>query len=147
MNCDRNDRGKRLLRSSTPMRWGPQRAIAALALVSRLKIMMGVEHDQRTSKWPPIRFGARRCFRQRSHSECNVLLKRANPLVGLCLKNPAKENNHEENNVACERCNNWRDASRHTRKCTGCSTVGRDYQSRCTEGGSRLSGVQSRRQQ
>jgi hypothetical protein len=38
-------------------------------------------------------------------------LKRANPLVGLCLKNPAKENNHEENNVACERCNNWRDAS------------------------------------
>jgi predicted PurR-regulated permease PerM len=32
------------------------------------------------------------------------------------------ENYHEENNVACERCNYWPELSRHTRKCAGRSS-------------------------
>jgi hypothetical protein len=46
------------------------------------------------------------------------------------------ENNHEENNVACQCCNDWR-LSRRTRKRTGRSTDGRHRQGRCAEGGSR----------
>ena len=47
------------------------------------------------------------------------------------------ENSHEENNVACECRHDWDCRSRHTRKCAGRSPVGRDYQSRCEDGGGR----------
>ena len=52
------------------------------------------------------------------------------------------EDTHEENNAACQCRHDWHCRSRHTRKCAGRSTGGRDHQSRCTESGSRLSSVQ-----
>src|SRR5665811_964852 len=71
----------------------------------------------------------------------------SNRHVDDCLAKggPAIENSDEENTVACQCCNDWREFSRRARKSPGRSTGGRDHQGRCAEGGGRLSGVQGHR--